>query len=93
MDPDLLAFVPKPVKAVLILFPVTEKYEEHRKAEDFEIRSAGKEGYGQDLLYFKQTVSRSYRYCAFVPTPCADRQRLRNVCPFARLGEQWCQDR
>ena len=56
MDPELLAFVPKPVKAVLILFPVTVNYEQHRKTEDVEIRQAGKHEFGKDLLYFRQTI-------------------------------------
>lgn len=34
LDPELLAFVPRPVRAVLLVFPVSQTYEEYRKAAD-----------------------------------------------------------
>jgi ubiquitin carboxyl-terminal hydrolase L3 len=34
LDPDLLAFVPQPVKAVLLLFPTTEARHAKNKADD-----------------------------------------------------------
>ncbi len=33
-DPDLLAFVPRPSLALLLVFPITPTYESHRQAED-----------------------------------------------------------
>ncbi|GJN89922.1 hypothetical protein Rhopal_002911-T1 [Rhodotorula paludigena] len=54
LDPDLLAFVKQPVKAVLMLFPVTQAYEDMRKQQDEEILEHGVEGV-QDIIYFKQT--------------------------------------
>ena len=33
-EPELLAFVPRPALALLLVFPVTATYESHRLAED-----------------------------------------------------------
>eukprot|EP00128_Syssomonas_multiformis_P000702 Colp12_sorted_trinity150504_noHs@17181 len=37
LDPDLLAMIPQPVVAVLLLFPITDKYEAFRKEEEQEL--------------------------------------------------------
>lgn len=55
-DADMLAFLPQPIYAVIMLFPITEGYENHRHQQD-----AGKpavyqnENY-QDIKWFKQTI-------------------------------------
>lgn len=55
-DPDLLAFVPRPAYALLLVFPVSETYEKFRVQED-----GGKdeyEGFGpeEEVMWFKQTI-------------------------------------
>jgi ubiquitin carboxyl-terminal hydrolase L3 len=55
-DPDLLAFVPRPAYALLLIFPVSETYENFRRAED-----AGKEEYegagdGEPVVWYRQTI-------------------------------------
>ena len=52
-DPDLLAMVPQPVAAVLLLFPVTESVEKLRSAE---AASATYAPSSSDTLWFKQTI-------------------------------------
>ncbi|GAA5848878.1 hypothetical protein JCM9279_002973 [Rhodotorula babjevae] len=56
LDPELLAFVKQPVKAVLMLFPVTKEYEDMRKKQDDAILEDGVEGV-EDVIYFKQTIA------------------------------------
>lgn len=59
-DPDLLAFVPRPVSALILVFPVSEVYEEHRKEEDgqrpadYYTRVAGTSEQG--VIWCKQTI-------------------------------------
>ena len=48
------SFVPRPVYAVLMLFPVTDAYEKARKEKD-EIVKNGEQPNG--IMFFKQTVS------------------------------------
>ncbi|GAA5868783.1 hypothetical protein JCM3774_003892 [Rhodotorula dairenensis] len=56
LDPELLQFVKKPVKAVLMLFPVTPEYEQMRKQQDQDVLEHGVQGV-QDVIYFKQTIA------------------------------------
>ena len=56
-DPDLLSFVPRPVHALLLVFPVTEVYEDYRIEQD-----KGKDLYmgdnpvDGDIVWFRQTI-------------------------------------
>ena len=51
-DPDLLAMVPQPVSAVLLLFPITPSMEKLRADENASASSASPDG----ILWFKQTI-------------------------------------
>jgi len=55
-DPDLLAFVPRPASALLLVFPVSRSYELFRIQEDE--KKAEYEGKGSDepVLWYKQTI-------------------------------------
>ena len=55
-DPDLLAFVPRPAYALLLVFPVSDTYEKFRAQEDG--GKADYEGFGPDeeVMWFKQTI-------------------------------------
>lgn len=50
-DPDLLAFLPQPVMALIMLFPITESYEAHRKQQDGAMANDSK-----NVTWFKQTI-------------------------------------
>ena len=47
------AFVPRPVYAVLMLFPITDAYETARKERDELVKSDGSES---GIMFFKQTI-------------------------------------
>jgi ubiquitin carboxyl-terminal hydrolase L3 len=55
LDEDFLAFVPKPVKAVLLLFPTAGALQQAREAEENDPELKFK---GSDVWWIKQTVSR-----------------------------------
>ncbi|GAA6063544.1 hypothetical protein JCM10212_004250, partial [Sporobolomyces blumeae] len=55
LDPDCLSWVRTPVKAVLMLFPITDKYEDMRKRQDRQVEEEGVEGV-ENIIYFKQTI-------------------------------------
>ncbi|KAH3674786.1 hypothetical protein WICMUC_002989 [Wickerhamomyces mucosus] len=50
-EPDLLALTPRPSESIILLFPITEKYEELRKEEE---KNEGIDG--DDVKWFKQSV-------------------------------------
>ncbi|KAJ3152492.1 Ubiquitin carboxyl-terminal hydrolase isozyme L3 [Geranomyces variabilis] len=55
LDDDLLAFIPRPVRAVVLLFPITEKYEEFRRAEEAQIREDG-QIVSPHVFFVRQTI-------------------------------------
>jgi ubiquitin carboxyl-terminal hydrolase L3 len=54
-DEELLEFVPQPVSAVLLIFPITEDHEQHRHKE-FEEAEHSPPDYSQAIYFLKQTV-------------------------------------
>ncbi|XP_055373725.1 ubiquitin carboxyl-terminal hydrolase [Condylostylus longicornis] len=55
LEPEMLEWVPKPVKAVILLFPVSEAYEKHRKEQDEEMKKEPPKPV-EDLFYMKQII-------------------------------------
>lgn len=50
-DPDLLAFLPQPVLALVLLFPITSTYEQYRKEFDSQHSNSS-----ESATWFKQTI-------------------------------------
>lgn len=55
-DPDLLAFVPRPAHALLLVFPVSDTYEKFRHDEDSSRQTYEASGDGEDVIWYKQTI-------------------------------------
>ena len=55
-DPDLLAFVPRPAHALLLVFPVSKTYESFRAAEDASTPDYAASGPDEEVLWYKQTI-------------------------------------
>lgn len=55
LDPELLAMVPRPVKAVVFLFPWTE-FRYIREAEDERVAKEGGPKIDESVFWMKQTV-------------------------------------
>ncbi|CAJ1079747.1 ubiquitin carboxyl-terminal hydrolase isozyme L3 [Xyrichtys novacula] len=53
LDPELLSMVPRPVCAVLLLFPVTDKYEAFKKEEEERLKD---QEVSPDVYFIKQTI-------------------------------------
>ncbi|KAK4134351.1 ubiquitin carboxyl-terminal hydrolase isozyme L1 [Trichocladium antarcticum] len=55
-DPSLLAFVPRPALALLLVFPISAVYESHRLAEDaLQPEYAGR-GPREPVAWYRQTI-------------------------------------
>ena len=55
-DPDLLAFVPRPASALLLVFPVSHSYEVFRMREDEKKAEYEGKGAAEPVLWYKQTI-------------------------------------
>ncbi|KAL4806428.1 hypothetical protein BDV18DRAFT_139474 [Aspergillus unguis] len=55
-EPDLLALVPRPSHALLLVFPVSKSYEESRVAEDSSLPEYTGLGPREPVMWFKQTI-------------------------------------
>lgn len=62
LDPEFLQFIPKPVKAVLLLFPCKGELEQARKKEEAD----GEGKFSGDVWWIKQTVNLSHSYLRWV---------------------------
>jgi len=55
-EPSLLAFLPRPALAILLVFPITETYESHRRTEDASHTNYSGSGAAEPVVWFKQTI-------------------------------------
>ncbi|KAL4874127.1 hypothetical protein BDV12DRAFT_2562 [Aspergillus spectabilis] len=55
-EPDLLALVPRPSHALLLVFPVSKTYEASRIAEDSSQPEYSGSGSSEQITWFKQTI-------------------------------------
>ena len=55
LESEMLGWIPKPVKSIILLFPCSEAYEKHRK-EEHERLTAEPQKYPADLFYMRQST-------------------------------------
>jgi ubiquitin carboxyl-terminal hydrolase L3 len=55
-DPDLLAFIPRPVYALLVIIPLTPTWHEARQAEDKDKGEYQGKGEEEPVIWFTQTI-------------------------------------
>jgi ubiquitin carboxyl-terminal hydrolase L3 len=55
-EPELLAFVPRPALALLLVFPVSAVYESHRMAEDSLTDAYKGKGSSEPVVWWRQTI-------------------------------------
>jgi len=53
LEPEMLDWIPQPIKAIILLFPITETMEKHR-AEENEIMASKPQEHPKDLFYMRQ---------------------------------------
>lgn len=65
-DPELLGFLPRPVHALILVFPTTEAYEERVRDED----EGAAEYKGEEVIFFKQTINNACGLYAILHAVC-----------------------
>lgn len=69
-DPSLLAFVPRPVHALLLVFPVSRTYESARTAEDSSLPDYSGSGPDEEVLWFRQTIGNACGMMGLLHSAC-----------------------
>ncbi|OWR54028.1 ubiquitin carboxyl-terminal hydrolase [Danaus plexippus] len=65
LESDMLSWVPRPVLALTLLFPISQSYEQHKEKEESEILAKGQE-VSNNLFYMKQNISNACGTVALV---------------------------
>ena len=56
-DPDLIALIPRPVFALVLVFPTSGVYEEQKAAEEADYMEYDGSGEKKQVMWFKQTIN------------------------------------
>lgn len=56
-DPSLLAFIPRPAHALLLVFPVSPAYTAHKAAEDASREVYTGRGAAEPVIWYRQTIA------------------------------------
>ncbi|XP_057661438.1 ubiquitin carboxyl-terminal hydrolase isoform X2 [Diorhabda carinulata] len=75
LDTDALAWVPRPVIALILLFPCSEKYYTHAQKEKEELLNKGQE-VSPNLWYMKQKVSNACGTIALIHSIANNEERV-----------------
>lgn len=79
-DPSLLAFVPRPAHALLLVFPTSSAYEKSRQDEDNSLVDYTGTGSDEEVLWFKQTIGNACGLMGLIHATC-------NGMPRDLIGE------
>ncbi|KAG9003090.1 ubiquitinyl hydrolase 1 [Tulasnella sp. 427] len=55
-DPDLLAFIPRPVVAYVLVFPTSEKYHKEKQTDEDRRKEYQGSGPDENVVWFRQTI-------------------------------------
>ncbi|XP_031356647.1 ubiquitin carboxyl-terminal hydrolase isozyme L3-like [Photinus pyralis] len=88
LDADSLAWVPKPVLSVILLFPISETYQTFAETQANEIKEAG-QTVTPDLYYVKQMVSNACGTVALIHSIANNMQQIEIAeGPFKKLLDE-----
>jgi len=75
LDDDLLSTVPQPAVALLLLFPINQKYEQYRLKETAEVKQRGQK-ISDKVYYMKQTISNACGTIGLIHCLANNRNRI-----------------
>eukprot|EP00210_Caulerpa_lentillifera_P006922 g6619.t1 len=75
LDPELLSFVPGPVRAILLLFPIDERSEQYKHEEQMRIEKDG-QIVSPNVYFMKQTVGNACGTIALLHSIFNNMERL-----------------
>lgn len=69
-DAELLAFLPRPALALILVFPTTDAYRKRVEDEDAKVERFQGSGQGEGLVFFKQTINNACGLYAMLHAVC-----------------------
>lgn len=69
-DPSLLAFVPRPAVALLLVFPTSKTYHDYRMSEDKDKEDYTGSGEQEPVLWYRQTIGNACGLMAVLHAAC-----------------------
>ncbi len=69
-DPSLLAYVPRPAHALLLVFPVSSAYTKAREEEDSSLPEYAGTGSEEEVLWFRQTIGNACGLMGILHATC-----------------------
>jgi ubiquitin carboxyl-terminal hydrolase L3 len=69
-DPDLLALVPRPAYALILVFPTSPAYEDKVEKEDEGLEEYQHTGKDEEVVFFKQTINNACGLYAILHAVC-----------------------
>ena len=70
LDPELLSFIPRPVHALVLVFPTTEEYNQSVTAEDFNAEDVLDGNDEAEVVFFRQTINNACGLYAILHAVC-----------------------
>lgn len=89
-DSELLALIPRPVHALILVFPTTERYEQRISEEEAKAKDYKGSGANEDVVFFKQTINNACGlYAILHAISNGDARRCISMCTHARRYGQY----
>ncbi|KAF7309659.1 Ubiquitin carboxyl-terminal hydrolase [Mycena indigotica] len=92
LEEGLLAMVPQPAKAIVLLFPITPASEAKRKQEEEEIEKNGQLSLDPTLLWIKQTISNACGTMGLIHAIANSDVTIAPMSPLAKFIDE-CSDK
>ena len=70
LDPDMLAFVPRPVLALILVFSTSDVYEKEKAIEESAREDYEGRGEAEDVTWFKQTINNACGFYGILHAIC-----------------------
>jgi ubiquitin carboxyl-terminal hydrolase L3 len=74
-DPELLAYIRRPVNALILTFPTTPLYEDDKRIEEEKIRASPEIPLPSDIIWFKQTINNACGLYGLLHAVCSSPAR------------------
>jgi Ubiquitin carboxyl-terminal hydrolase, family 1 len=91
-DPDLLALVPRPVYALILIFPTSDKYESQKDIEEREVQPYEGSGENEVVVWWRQAIKNACGLYGLLHAVCNGAARTHISTYDPNLRKKPCND-